>query len=811
VISLVVVMVALAVQALAYGFAGGTGQPNDPYRIGTADELVSIGSDPNLLAKCFVLVADIDLTGQVFSTAIIAPDTDPRTGFDGAAFTGRFDGRGYKITGLTIDASKSENGFLGLFGRVGDGGQVVHVGLEGVVISGGRHARWVGGLAGDNSGLLCRCDIAGSVSVGDWSQDVGGLVGANKGTVSQCDTTADVSVGQYGGVAGLAGSNAGVISQCYAAGNVSAGQYSNLAGLAGSNSGVLSQCYTVAGLAKPTFSTRAGLALSNTGLIDHCYFLRAADGGGPDNGWGIPLSSEQMRQADRLVGWDFYSPDGAGRAGAWLIPEQGFPVLAWRTQASGLVWLPQVKGASLAEAQTMLEKAGLVFGNASYDFDIAVPADKVIGLDPGCPVAKGAVVDVLVSLGVCDWKQNAGDGTKAKPYEVSSAGQLECLGQDRQLWSKSFVLTDDIELTGRLYGDAVIASYPNEGKIGFSGTLDGRGYHIVGLTIASASDYVGLFGYTSAGEVRGLRLTDACVLGRSTLDALGGTGVLAGVNNGSVIDCSASGSVTGSRQVGGLVGRKYTGAIRRSFAEGSVSGNVRVGGLAGYVYSSSSSISECSAEGDVCGNSMVGGFAGVAYGTVNSCFATGNVCGDSSLGGLAGTAYGSISQCFATGDVSGKDNLGGLVGYAYSTSSTSQSFAVGNVSGNKNLGGLVGTIDRATVTQCYATGSVAGIEGLGGLAGNASAGTIRECYAAGPVSGTKSVGGLVGIRTGDTTACFWDTQTSGQAISVGGTGLTTAQMKTAATFMDAGWDFAKVWLICGYPHFQWEAVECGGN
>ena len=45
----------------AYGFAGGTGEPNDPYQIATAEQLTSIGSDPNLLDKHFVLVADIDL------------------------------------------------------------------------------------------------------------------------------------------------------------------------------------------------------------------------------------------------------------------------------------------------------------------------------------------------------------------------------------------------------------------------------------------------------------------------------------------------------------------------------------------------------------------------------------------------------------------------------------------------------------------------------------------------------------------------------------------------------------------------------
>jgi hypothetical protein len=463
----------------------------------------------------------------------------------------------------------------------------------------------------------------------------------------------------------------------------------------------------------------------------------------------------------------------------------------------------------------MLEEAGLVFGKVAYDFDAAVPAEKVIGLDPGYPVAQGTTVNVLVSLGVYDWARNPGAGTKAKPYEVNSPGQLECIGQDRQLWSKSFALTADIDLTSRLYSEALIGGYPNEDNLGFSGSFDGSGYYIVGLTIASARDHVGLFGYISPlGEVRGLTLKDACVLARSTLDTMGGTGILAGVHDGAVVDCSTTGSVTGCRQVGGLVGRKYRGTLSRSFATAGVSGNMRVGGLAGYIVSLST-VSECSAAGEVCGNTMVGGLAGVAYGTISQCFGTGNVSGERLLGGLVGQAYGVIRQCSATGDVSGKDNVGGLLGYASSTSSTSQSVAKGVVSGGKNLGGLVGTSDRGTLTECYATGRVTGAEGLGGLVGYANADTVNECYARGQVLGSKDCGGLVGIRqAGEMVASFWDTQTSGLTQSAGGQGLTTAQMQTAATFTNAGWDFVQTWVLCptsGYPRLQWESADCSQN
>jgi hypothetical protein len=100
-------------------------------------------------------------------------------------------------------------------------------------------------------------------------------------------------------------------------------------------------------------------------------------------------------------------------------------------------------------------------------------------------------------------------------------------------------------------------------------------------------------------------------------------------------------------------------------------------------------------------------------------------------------------------------------------------------------------------------------------------GTLTRCYSTGAVSGTYSVGGLVLVNwsiealPGVAINCFWDTQTSGQTTSAGGTGKTTAEMQTVATFLAVGWDFVgetkngtvDIWWILegkGYPRFVWE-------
>jgi len=153
------------------------------------------------------------------------------------------------------------------------------------------------------------------------------------------------------------------------------------------------------------------------------------------------------------------------------------------------------------------------------------------------------------------------------------------------------------------------------------------------------------------------------------------------------------------------------------------------------------------------------------------------VRGSSYVGALVGDNNGTITSCYATGTVTGTTSVGGLVG--------------------SNTG---------TITTCYATAAVSGTSYVGGLVG-VNFTTITYCYSAGAVSGTSSVGGLVGVNySGQVNYCFWDTQTSGQTTSAGGTGKTTAQMKTQDTFMVVGWDFYNTWWMPagGYPRLMWD-------
>ena len=70
-----------------WAYSGGTGEPNDPYQIATAEDLIALGQEPNDYNDCFILTADIDLSGYSFGNAVIAPDiNEAKREFQGTVF-----------------------------------------------------------------------------------------------------------------------------------------------------------------------------------------------------------------------------------------------------------------------------------------------------------------------------------------------------------------------------------------------------------------------------------------------------------------------------------------------------------------------------------------------------------------------------------------------------------------------------------------------------------------------------------------------------------------------------------------------------
>ncbi|MHC4632043.1 MAG: GLUG motif-containing protein, partial [Planctomycetota bacterium] len=184
------------------------------------------------------------------------------------------------------------------------------------------------------------------------------------------------------------------------------------------------------------------------------------------------------------------------------------------------------------------------------------------------------------------------------------------------------------------------------------------------------------------------------------------------------------------------------------------------------------------------------------HGSITNCRAKGAaVSGGSYVGGLVGTNTGNITKCGSTGSVWADAYVGGLVGQV-GDGKVTMSYSKASVSGNRNVGGLVGKTgsEASEVTHCYAAGTVTGSSYVGGLVGQVERGNAYNL-----VGYTRVLGRVA--------QSFWDTQTSGQATSAGGTSKTTAEMKMASTFSSAGWDFWNTWTICeemNYPVLQWQ-------
>jgi hypothetical protein len=222
---------------------------------------------------------------------------------------------------------------------------------------------------------------------------------------------------------------------------------------------------------------------------------------------------------------------------------------------------------------------------------------------------------------------------------------------------------------------------------------------------------------------------------------------------------------------------------------------------------------------DVTGNEYVGGLVGHIHdGSLSNCHSTGSVVGDTHVGGLAGESGGTVSNTYSTASVSGINEVGGLIGQNHGT--VSSSYSTGMVTGDEYVGGLVGWNHEGVVSNSYSSGTVDGVSLVGGLTGSNRA-TVSNCYSTGNVTGLEYVGGLMGRNyQGTVSNSFWDTETSGQAASAGGTGKTTAEMQDIATFSGAEWNIITVasssmrnssyiWNIVDdetYPFLGWQPV-----
>ena len=262
-----------------------------------------------------------------------------------------------------------------------------------------------------------------------------------------------------------------------------------------------------------------------------------------------------------------------------------------------------------------------------------------------------------------DWADGGGESGAAelgyiydsntKTYTVYNADGLlawnEAAQKDRSI---NCTLTADIDLTGKDWTPIGTNFYNS-----YTGTFDGGGHTITGLTVTTNDQYVGLFGRLGkAGTVKNVVMDGIQITCNHRLGYAGG---VAGFSWGGTIEnCSVSGSVSGTICAGGVVGIQWEASITGCSSSATVKGMVQVGGVAGET-NSGATMAACYATGNVTieidpiNNILGGGLVGFNAGSsVLACYATGNVTSTGSstgkvhIGGFLGNNYTTVTACY---------------------------------------------------------------------------------------------------------------------------------------------------------------------
>jgi hypothetical protein len=723
----------------------GSGSPADPYEIATLTELAWLMVSQDHWDQSFELVADIDAseTASWFDGKGFQPIGE----FPFRPFTGRLDGNGFSISGLSIDRSNEED--VAIFAAT-NGANISNLVLTGMMVTGGiRAAGLIGSAEGTTlSNISVTAEIVtpnnagGAVAYIDGSPSsltdirtnvvirnsyyAGGLVGSVRsatsitrcesrgqafnctfvgglgnsytgtGTVTQSFSNFDIyeSEGAAGGLFYSFGD--GIITNSYASGSIDARIGASGFIDSGANNGRLTNCYSTVSVVAEDPEDASGFARRWTGgSVSNCFWDNEKSGQ-TTSAAGLPKTTSEMQTQSTFTGWDFGS--------VWQFAAGNYPFLQWQQPATPMPPVARTEPVSSITTSTA-QLNGLVtpLGYATtYFFEIGITSGVYTLQSPLTPAAAGAGIEAV---------------------EVSTL--LSGLETDRTYFFRLVATnaggtTNSTESSFRTAPD--VAAAPGSGTEEDPYRISTLSHLLwVSDTPSSWSAHFDLV---------------------SNID-LSQTGAL---NNGLGFDpigdqtTPFSGTFNGNNHILSNLG------ISR-IAENNI-------GLFG-----------------VTRNAIIEGLG--LHGV--------SITGASSIGGLVGKADNStvIRECFVSGLVSGPANTGGIAGWLDTTATLVNSYNLATISGENNAGGLVGY--------------------------NFS-GSIDFSFSAAPVSGEVSIGGAVGRSfEGATSNTYWDTQVSGQNLSAGGAGRTTAQMQQLSTF--TGWNFTSVWhLISGatYPYLSWE-------
>ena len=375
----------------------------------------------------------------------------------------------------------------------------------------------------------------------------------------------------------------------------------------------------------------------------------------------LELTHRTTRVAIELKpGTGFTSVDGATVSLVSLSADNGNPTAIKTYNASGNTYEALTAPQTVAAGNPFVR---VELGGGTFYFR---PQNNVV-LEAGSrykyTVKVNATGLTLEGCTIGDWADGGGESGAAelgyiydsntKTYTVYNADGLlawnEAAQKDRSI---NCTLTADIDLTGKDWSPIGTNFYNS-----YTGTFDGGGHTIMGLTVTTNDQYVGLFGRLGkAGTVKNVVMDGIQITCNHRLGYAGG---VAGFSWGGTIEnCSVSGSVSGTICAGGVVGIQWEASITGCSSSATVKGMVQVGGVAGET-NSGATMAACYATGNVTieidpiDNILGGGLVGFNAGSsVLACYATGNVTSTGSstgnvyIGGFLGGNYTTVTACY---------------------------------------------------------------------------------------------------------------------------------------------------------------------
>lgn len=641
------------------------------YDIATAEDLLNIKYNTE---GDYKLTVDIDMSGVSFTPL---PD-----------FTGSLDGQGHVIRNLTFNNPNQDQ--AALFATT-HGATIKNLGIENANIVGNANAAAIVGRA--YGGTIQSCYVANSYIEG--RDHVGSITGdmnvnGDDGvTISDCLSDAKLKTRSYqvGGLVGV--TNGGIIQNCYFSGTIdgnsscSAGIISlldsdghlttvqnNLSAASHIYKGSQNRIIATAGR-KATMGNNYAVASMNIGSRG-AVFSGTSDPAGEE---GETVTDAEAKTRDfytNTLGWDFDN--------TWKFLEDAegkiYPVLRWMKAPlpTEIFDMPNENTSVLySEGAEFLDlspihgswgqdlKYNITDGGNLVSTEDGEPNKIYVGNEYGEFVAAGNVtvsvensaeVASLLTLSQTSFTFYVDQSDVTT--DISTPEQFASL-INRNL-SGNYQLANDIDMSSYDgFKGIAVSGTP------FSGTLDGKGYKVSGLTVTytdGGSDE-GIFGQTAGATIKNIAFENILVDAGSAAKHVGFIG---SASNTTFDQVAITGKVIGNDHVALLAGDADGITVTNTTLWGIVDGRSQCGGFAGCTLEGGASFDKCLSNVNV--SCSYRGWAGGFVGLIDKSNSTVSINNCVSLGDMTSVGDGTprVAAPFIAGNGAG-DNANAVINF----------------------------------------------------------------------------------------------------------------------------------------------------